>query len=119
MDDAKQFPLERKLCLDKDVLRKFVIAKHRMVVQDYLFFYHLLLPICDVNNSGVVDDPRKNYFSYVKTISACYAFYIGLLGSYVHNFKVPTIDKLFKFDGVVIRDGLREVSYRALYCRCQ
>ena len=29
-----------------------------------------LLPICDVKNSGIVDDPKKNYFSDVETFSA-------------------------------------------------
>ena len=63
---AEQFPPERKGCHDKDVLRNLGITKHRMVVQYYLFFYQILLPICDVNNSGIVDDPRHNYFSYVE-----------------------------------------------------
>ena len=63
-----------------------------MVVQDALFFYHILLTICDVNNSGIVDNTRKNYFSYVENFSARYTFDIGLLGSYSYNFKVPTID---------------------------
>ena len=106
VDDAEQSPPEHKVCLDKDVLRKLGLTKHRMVVQDSLFFYHILLLICDVNNSGIVGDPRQNYFSDVETSPARYAFDIGLLGSYVHNFKVPTIYELVKFDGVVIRDGV-------------
>ena len=88
MDDAKQFPPERKGCIDKYVLRKLGLTKHSMVVQDALFFYHILLPIFDVNNSGIVDDLRQNYFSDVETFSARYAFYIGLLGFYGQNFKV-------------------------------
>ena len=101
------------------MLRKLGLTKHRMVVQDALFLYQLLLLICDVNNSGIVDDPRKNYFSHVETFSARYAFDIGLLGSYVHNFKVPTIDKLVNFDGVVICDRVRGGRDGALYCRWQ
>ena len=107
VDDAKTFPPECKRFLDRDVLRKLGLTKHRMVVQDALFFYQLLIPICDVNNSGIVDDPRYNYLIYVETFPARYTFNTGLLGSYDHNFKVPTIAELVKFDGVVIRDGVR------------
>ena len=70
MDDAKTFLPERKGCLDKYVLQDLGLTKHRMVVQDALFFYHILLTICDVNNYGIVDNARKNYFSYVETFSA-------------------------------------------------
>ena len=88
-----------------------------MVVQDNLFFYQILLPICDFNNSRIVDDPRKNYFSDVETFSVRYTFDIGLLGSYGHNSEVSTIGELVKFDGVVIRDGVRGESNVALYLR--
>ena len=88
-----------------------------MVVKYSLFLYQHLLPICDVNNSSIVDDPKQNSFSDVETFSACYAFDIGLLGSYVENYKVPTIDELVNFDGVVIRDRLRGGSDSALYSR--
>ena len=60
VDDVEQFPPKCKGCIDRDVLRKLGITKHRMVVQDALLFYQRLLPIFDVNNSGIVDDPRKN-----------------------------------------------------------
>ena len=88
-----------------------------MVVQDYLFFYQILLPIRDFKNSSIVDDSRKNYFSDVENFSNRYTFDIGLLGFYGHNFKVPKIDELVKFDGVVICDGVRGVSDGALYRR--
>ena len=86
-----------------------------MVVQDSLLFYQLLLPICDVNNYDIVDDPMQNYFSNVETFSARYAFDIRLLGSYGYNFKVPKITKSVKFDGVVICDGVIVGSNGALY----
>ena len=69
MDDAKQFLPERKGCLDKDALQKLGITKHRMAVQYVLFFYQILLPACDVNNSGIVDDLKQNYFSDVENFS--------------------------------------------------
>ena len=88
-------------------------------MQDALFFYHILLPICDVNNSGIVDYPRHKYFSDVENFSARYAFDIGLLGSYGHNFKVSTIGELVKFDVVIIRDGVRGGSNGEFYRRWQ
>ena len=69
MDDAGQLPPERKGCLDKDMLRKLGLTKHRMSVQYVLFFYQILLPACDVKNSGIVDDPKQNYFSDVENFS--------------------------------------------------
>ena len=39
------------------------------------------------------------------------------LGSYGHNFKVPTIDELINCDDVVICDGVRGRSDGALYVR--
>ena len=74
MDDAKKCPHESKGCLDKDVLRKSGLTKHRMVVQDPILFYQLIVPVCDVNKSCIVDDPRQNNFSDVETFSARYAF---------------------------------------------
>ena len=119
MDYAEQFPPERKGCLEKYVLRKLGLTKHRMVVQNYLFLYHILPRICDVKNSGIVDDPRQNYFSDVETFSARSAFDIGLLGSYFHNFKFPTMDELVKFNGVVVRYRVRGGINGALYRRWQ
>ena len=101
------------------MLQNFGLTKHGMVVQDSLLLYQFLLLMCDVNNSGIVDYPRENYFSEVKTFYARYAFDIGLLGSYIHNFKVPTIDELVKFDGIFIRDGLIGGSDGALYHICK
>ena len=57
--DSKKFPPERKVYLDKDVLRKLGLTKHKMVVQDALFFYQILPSICDGKNYGIVDDPRR------------------------------------------------------------
>ena len=99
------------------MLQELGITKHRMVVQYAIFFYHILLPICDVNNSGIVDYPRHNYFSDVENFSSCYAFDIGILGYYDHNFKFQTIHELVKFDGVVICGGVRGGIDGALYRR--
>ena len=88
-------------------------------MQDDLLFYQIILPIRDVNDSRIDDDPRHNNFSDAENFSACYAFGIGLLGSYGHDFKVPKIGELVKFDGVVIRDGVIGGSNGELYCRWQ
>ena len=84
-------------------------------MHDDLFFCQILLVIWDIKKSGIVDDPKQNYFIDVETFSACYAFDIGLLVSYEHNFKIPTIYEFVKFDVVVIHDGLRGGSDGTLY----
>ena len=80
---------------------------------------HLSPSICDINNFGIFDDPRKKYFIDVETLYDRYTFHIGLLRSYGHNFKVQTIDEFVKLDVVVIRDGLIARSDGALYYICQ
>ena len=43
-----------------------------------------------------------------------YAFLIGLGGSYGHRFEPVTFEELIRFDGVVVRDGVRGGSNRAV-----
>lgn len=40
-----------------------------MEKKDALFFYQLLLPICDPEQSGIVDDPRVGFYVPVSTHS--------------------------------------------------
>ena len=47
------FPPSRKGCLDYKLLEKLGLTKKRIQHQDFLFFYQLLLPFCEVSKSGV------------------------------------------------------------------
>ena len=54
---------DRDGCLDGNVLKKLGLTKERMVEADALFFYQLLLPVCDPKQSGIDGDPRKAFYT--------------------------------------------------------
>ena len=55
-----------------------------METDNFLFFYQLILPICDTKNSGIDDNPRMSYYSAVERWYNFYAVHIGLGGTYGH-----------------------------------
>ena len=85
--------------------------------KDFLFFYQLLFPMCDVGKSGIVDDPRMSYYSEVEKWTQMYASAIGLGGSYGHTFAEVKIPELVRHDGVIVRDGVRGGSGGAIHRR--
>ena len=109
------FPETRNGYLDADMLRRMGMSKKRATNLDALFFYQLLLPICDVSKSGVEDDQRMPFYSKVEEWSNIYALGIGLGGTYGHTYKNVTSKELVRFDGCVVRDGVRGGSGGALY----
>jgi hypothetical protein len=111
------FPDSRKGQLDGDLLEKLGLTRERMVKGDALFFHQLLLPMCDPQMSGIVGDARKAFYSKVETFSNLYALQIKLGGSYGHAFKNVLLDELVRFDGVVVRDGVKGGSNGAIYRR--
>jgi hypothetical protein len=114
---AEPFPESRRGKLDEDLLRRMGLTAQRMISCDALFFYQLLLPICDPTKSGIDADPRKAFYSKVEGFTNSYAYSIGLGGSYGHRFKSIDLHELVHFDGVVVRDGVRGGSNGALYRR--
>ena len=58
--------------------------------ENFLFFYQLILPICDTKKSGIDDDPRMSYYSAVERWSNFYAVNLGLGGTYGHSFRNVT-----------------------------
>ena len=106
------FPAERKGCLNAGLLSRLGLTSARMgkggdKVVDALFFYQLLLPMGDPTRSGVLGDPRLPFYHDVEQFSNTYAFSIGLGGSYGHEFKIITLPELVRWDGVLVRDGVR------------
>lgn len=114
---ADPFPESRRGKLDKDLLLQMGLTTDRMQNRDALFFYQLLLPMCDPSKSGINADPRKAFYSKVEGFTNSYAYSIGLGGSYGHKFKPVDLAELVHFDGVVVRDGVRGGSNGALYRR--
>lgn len=105
-------------CLDADLLARMGLTKVRMQEGDALFFYQLLLPICDPKRSGIKDDPRKAFYSDVTSFTNAYACDEGFIsGQYGHQMKPVRFDEIVHFDGVVIRDGVLGGSRGALYRR--
>ena len=74
------FSNDRMGSLDGYLLSKMGLTTERMVLDDSLFFYQLLLPICDPTCSGITGVSRKQFFSKVKKITYLYAYSIGLGG---------------------------------------
>ena len=112
------FPTERYGCLDGELLKKVGLTKERMTSGDALFFYQLLLPICNPKKSGIPSDPRVAFYSDVTNYSNLYACDIGLFGGqYAHAFKAIKVQELVRFDGVIVRDGALGGSNAALYQR--
>ncbi|KAG7373374.1 hypothetical protein IV203_034098 [Nitzschia inconspicua] len=99
-------PEERKSRLNYKLLKTLGLSKKRLLVNDPLFFYQLLLPLCRSDRSDIPNDPRKSYYSEVMRWTQSYAHDIGLGGSYGHRFKEVMIPELVHFDGILIRDGL-------------
>jgi len=116
------FPDERKGCLDVQLLKKLDLNAARMEetdgAPDALFFYQLLLPICDTKRNGIVDDPRMSFYPHVTRCSNTYASYeLGLGGDYGHHFKTLSSPEILKWDGSVVKDGVRGGSKGAMMLR--
>jgi hypothetical protein len=88
------FPESRKGKLDGNLLETLGLTKERMVQGDVMFFYQLLLPMCDPKMSGINADLRKAFYSKLKTFSNLYDIQIGCGGSYGNSFKNIVLDEL-------------------------
>lgn len=111
------FPEERKGFLDINILKKLGLTKERIDSVDALFFYQLILPICDVKRSGIDNDPRTSYYSKVANFTNGYAGQQGLQSGYGHHFKSTNPPELIHFDGVLFHDGVLGGSNGAIYRR--
>lgn len=94
------FPKEMEGHLDANILRKLKLTKERMQECDALFFLQLLLPLCDTSQSGIIDDPRVNYYYEVARFTNVYALLNGKGTGYGHEWKNVKVPELVCFDGV-------------------
>jgi len=113
------FPKERLGSLDADILKHLGMCKRVLDEKNFLFFYQLVLPICDTERSGIKDDVRLPYYSQVEKWSNLYAYQLGLGGSYGHEYKNISVKEIVRHDGCIIRDGVRGGSSGAIYRRWQ
>ena len=104
-DSDNLFPDERRGCLDAELLKKMGLTKERMEEGDALFFYQLLLPMCNPKYSGIKDDPRQSFYLDVSNQSNRYAIVDRQLdGNYGHQWKTSTAYEFVNFDGIVFRN---------------
>jgi hypothetical protein len=75
------FPDARKGQLDTQLLKKLGLSQTRMQSKDALFFYQLLLPICDPAKSRIDGDPRHGFYCEVAKFTNVYGAKIGAFGS--------------------------------------
>ena len=99
------FPSNRKAKLDGALLKKMGLTRKRMVEGDALFFYQLIVPICDPAKSGIEGDPRQAFYTDVSDYSTMYAYGHKKLGpNYGHKFLPASAEELLNWDGMVTRN---------------
>ena len=110
-------PDSRKGKLDAGLLATMGLTHSIMEKIDALFFYQLLLPMCNPARSGILHYPRLPFYSEVEKFLQLYAIQVNLGGTYRHSFNNLNIDELVCFDGVVVRDGVRGGSNGGIHRR--
>ena len=78
-------PDSRKGKLDACLLATMGLTHIIMENIDVLFFYQLLMPMCNPVRSGILHDPRLPFYSEVEKFSQLYAIQIDLGGAYGHS----------------------------------
>ena len=117
------FPKDRASLLDVDILVSLGLTKQRVKddngLPDALFFFQLLLPMCDPVKSGIPGDPRKPYYTEVAKYSNLYKHQTGIGSTYGHVIPEVVMTECVRFDGCLIRDGVRGGGDGAIYRRWQ
>ena len=84
---------------------------------DSLFFFQLLLPLCDPKHSGIPSDPRKPYYTEVTKFSNHYKHQTGIGSTYGHEIPEAVMPEFVPWDGCIVRDGVRGGGDGSLYRR--
>ena len=75
--------------------------------EDFLLIYQLLLPICNIDRSGIENDGRLSYYSKLEEWSNIYAYQIELGGINGHEFKNMKVNELIRHNGCTVCNGVR------------
>ena len=124
-------PVRRKGSLDPNIMRRLGMTQRRLeeknaeneLVPDALFFYQLLLPIHQIDNtednvSPTRNDPRQPFYAPTSKWGNLYAVGELNLGTgWGHTWENTTADELLRWDGVVVMDGVRGGSGGAIMRR--
>ena len=119
---SELFPQERRSSLDYSYLKRLGLTKDCLFLTDSsepdaLFFFQLLLPMCNPKQSGVEDDNRMSYYDDVMRFSNIYRYEKNIGMSYGHKILEASMPEFVHFDGVVVRDGVLGGGDGAIY-RC-
>ena len=68
------FPKSRQRCLEEKLLNNLGMTQIIIRERDLLFFYQLLLPLCDTPLSGIREDKLHLYYYKVDKWSNIYAY---------------------------------------------
>ena len=109
-------PRSRQGCPDEKILNKLGMAQHVIRDRDFLFFYQIMLPLCDTSLSGIWEDIRLPYYSEVEKGYNLYDYHIGLGGSYGQGFKPVKLPEILCRSGSIVRDGVWGGTSGAIYC---
>jgi hypothetical protein len=104
--NTNMFPKEMNGCLDANVLKKLGLTKKGMTKCDALFFYQLILPLCDPSQSGIDNDPRRPYYFEVERFTNMSKCESGSGGSYGHKWESTTAKELANLDGILVMDSV-------------
>lgn len=96
-------PASRKGCLDVAELKKQGMNKERL--NDPLFFYQLLFPLCEPSKSGIAGDKRMPYHTQTAAHTNTYAATVGGGVGYGHQWKPVSVFEMVKWEGISIRHG--------------
>ena len=96
--------------MDPGVLNKLGLTAARIQDEDALFFYQLILPICDTKRSGIENDPRMSFYYELEFWTKKYILDNRIGGTYGHSIKDIYAAELLAFHATVIRDGVANVD---------
>ncbi len=99
-------PDSRKGCLDVVVLKLLGMNKDRL--DDPLFFYQLLFPLCEPSKSGIAGDKRMPYHTQTAAYTNIYAATEGGGVGYGHDWKPVSVTEMIKWEGIPIRHGAND-----------
>ena len=110
MTTANLFPKEIDGCLDASILKKLCLTTERMVIYDILFFYQLILLLCDPVMLEIENDLRLPYYTEVERFANMSAYESGLGGLYGHKWVPTRARELVNFNGILACDRVLRSS---------
>src|SRR5210317_1896359 len=114
----EMFPDSRKGSMDVEVLKRCGLSSERMINQDAMFWFQILLPFGDPTKSGVAGgDPRLPFYSDVVRFTDIYRAVNGIGGTYGNKVHPVQLPEIIRYHGALIRDGVKGESDGGIHRR--